>query len=76
MSPTPLAPRSFLEVPVNSEQGGWVVAEKGVPGRKGLGVVVGTPEPVFVYPTVHMCVVCGAYVCISLAGEMQCGQQW
>ena len=42
MSPTPLAPLSFLEVPVNSIGGGRVVAEEGVPGKEGLGMGVGT----------------------------------
>ena len=36
MSPAPLAPRSFLEVPVNSGGGVcWMVAEEGVPGKGG-----------------------------------------
>lgn len=61
MSPAPLAPRSFLEVPVNSGGGSWVVAEEGVPGKEGLGTGMGIAEPVFVFfvflmPAVHMCV--------------------
>lgn len=70
MSPAPLAPRSFLEVPVNSG-GGWVVAEEGVPGKEGLGTGMGIAEPA-------RC----AYVCVCLcvreADELHrhCEQQW
>ena len=74
MSPTLLAPRSFLEVPVNSERGGCrVVAEEGVPGREGLGKGVGTLEPESACPTVHMCVCLCVCVCMCnrLADKLQ-----
>lgn len=64
MSPTTLAPQSFLEVPVNSAKGGggwlvcWLVVEGGgggdwVVAEEGVpgreGLGMGTVEPVFFY---------------------------
>lgn len=43
-----------------------MVAEEGLPGKEGLGMGVGTVEPVFLCPPVHMCVVCGTYVCVCV----------
>lgn len=74
MSPAPLAPRSFLEVPVNSGGGVcWVVAEEGVPGKVGgRGMGVGTVEPVcFLCPPVHimhMCVFCWMHASVCWDG--------
>lgn len=66
MSPAPLAPRSFLEVPVNSGGGvSWVVAEEGVPGKEGFGIGGWALRSLCFYaPPVHMCVVRGAYMCV------------
>lgn len=47
MSPAPLAPQSFLEVPVNFGGGG-------VPVKEGLGMGLGIMEPVFLCPPFHM----------------------
>lgn len=52
-------------------EGGWVVAEEGVPGKEGLGTGMGIAEPA-------RC----AYVCVCLcvreADELHrhCEQQW
>lgn len=68
MSPTPLAPRSFLEVPVNSEQrverggSGLVGSRGGSPMESRVRNGVGTLKPVFVCHTEHMCAMRGAYV--------------
>lgn len=65
MSPTPLAPQSFLEVPVIFFffLGGVGVAIEGVPVREGLGMGLGIVEHVLLCPPFHMGV-CGAYMCV------------
>lgn len=55
MSPAPLAPPSFLEVPVNTGGGGGLLG-LGAGPRERRDRGGGTVEPVFLRPTVRLCV--------------------